>query len=63
MDYGFTCVRILPAAALEVFETDSLSYCWTSDGVFGTGQEHLRLMAGSSLMIAHYIGVGCFTFG
>lgn len=37
--------------------------CRSFCGVFRTGKEHLRLMAGSILMIAHYIGVGRMTSG
>lgn len=51
------------AAALEVFEAVSLSYLLDFLWRIGAWNEHLQPMAGSPLMIAHYIGVACLTLG
>lgn len=48
-----------PAAALEVFEAVSPSHLLNFLWRFGAWREHLQPMAGSPLMIAHYIGVAC----
>jgi hypothetical protein len=52
-----------PAVALEVFEAVSLSYLLDFLWRMGAWKEHLQPMAGSPLMIVHYIGVTCLSLG
>lgn len=56
--YGVRCVRILFAAALEVFEVVLPSYLSIVCCMFVLREGRSRPMVGSFLMIARCVGVG-----